>query len=1859
MSTEFLQPRSHVKALFVAFLGLLPAFAHALPSAIAAFSFDETSGDVVVDDSGNGNGGFLDGGIDWNPAGRFNGGVEFFGFLPNRISLGGLDIPGNALTITGWFRADDFGTRDARILAKATGTSDADQYIMLSTFLQAGQIRLRFRLKTDIGDTTTLIANSGNLSPNTFYHVAAVYDGTEMRLYLDGALVGSTPKTGDIAQNPNANMWIGNNEMGRRPFDGVLDNLRIYDQALTPSELADDATTPVNSQTPPPTAPATPTGATANATSSSAIDVTWVDQSNNETGFDVERAMGSSGPFVLISTTPADATTFTDQGLAPATQYCYRIRAINNTESSNYTSQVCATTQSVTGSPSAIAAFSFDETSGDVVVDDSGNGNGGFLDGGIDWNPAGRFNGGVEFFGFLPNRISLGGLDIPGNALTITGWFRADDFGTRDARILAKATGTSDADQYIMLSTFLQAGQIRLRFRLKTDIGDTTTLIANSGNLSPNTFYHVAAVYDGTEMRLYLDGALVGSTPKTGDIAQNPNANMWIGNNEMGRRPFDGVLDNLRIYDQALTPSELADDATTPVNSQTPPPTAPATPTGATANATSSSAIDVTWVDQSNNETGFDVERAMGSSGPFVLISTTPADATTFTDQGLAPATQYCYRIRAINNTESSNYTSQVCATTQSVTGSPSAIAAFSFDETSGDVVVDDSGNGNGGFLDGGIDWNPAGRFNGGVEFFGFLPNRISLGGLDIPGNALTITGWFRADDFGTRDARILAKATGTSDADQYIMLSTFLQAGQIRLRFRLKTDIGDTTTLIANSGNLSPNTFYHVAAVYDGTEMRLYLDGALVGSTPKTGDIAQNPNANMWIGNNEMGRRPFDGVLDNLRIYDQALTPSELADDATTPVNSQTPPPTAPATPTGATANATSSSAIDVTWVDQSNNETGFDVERAMGSSGPFVLISTTPADATTFTDQGLAPATQYCYRIRAINNTESSNYTSQVCATTQSAPPLVPAAPTQLNASVLSDVLISLDWIDQAQNENGFEVERAMGSAGSFSPIATTAANTAVFDDSGLTPATQYCYRVRAFNNAGNSDNSNEICATTDPSAPQIPNAPGGLTAVAMSEDRVNLAWTDESDDEIFFDIEQSNSTNGPFSPVAAAGENETAISFSGLQPNTMYCYRVRARNNAGASNYTSVACATTQGNSGGLPAPYAAFSYDAASGDLTNDDSGNGRVGFIEGGAARTPVGYYDGAIEFFGVLTNRINLGGLDIPGNALTITGWFRADDFGTRDARILAKATGTSDADQYIMLSTFLQAGQIRLRFRLKTDIGDTTTLIANSGNLSPNTFYHVAAVYDGTEMRLYLDGALVGSTPKTGDIAQNPNANMWIGNNEMGRRPFDGVLDNLRIYDQALSVGQLIIDAATPVQMGPPPPPPLAPGAAIATATTASTIDVSWADQSANESVFEIERSTNGSSGPYQMIATTSANTEIFSDSNLRPDTEYCYRVRAVNAGGASAPSSDDCATTQAAPPPPAPPVGLSADRNSAAQVTVSWSDQSGNETAFEIHRSTDGPMGSFALLTQVSSNTESYADTSASPSTTQFCYRVRAVNAGGESAFSNTDCATTTQQSNQVVLFDTGAIVVSESGPNYPNNYYGRVECQTHIPLPNMDYTSPVNLSFGTVYQRMDVIERTSTRNFRANQQLQEPGFNGDHWWPSMLNITDPAVYTVDHPWNSMRDATGLKQRWNNPPPLRLAFAVQGAGGGCAGHSGPNSDWDQADIFPMKIRFTWVLVPPGETFTGWESVVGAQRPYFSPLGRPFATYTGSVSVTMNTATTGSQIRYTLDGSEPNSGSALYSGPIVLTSTTTLKAKAFKAGIAASDTTSYLYIVN
>ena len=331
--------------------------------------------------------------------------------------------------------------------------------------------------------------------------------------------------------------------------------------------------------------------------------------------------------------------------------------------------------------------------------------------------------------------------------------------------------------------------------------------------------------------------------------------------------------------------------------------------------------------------------------------------------------------------------------------------------------------------------------------------------------------------------------------------------------------------------------------------------------------------------------------------------------------------PPPPPADPSGLTATANGSSQIDLSWTDNSSNEDNFKIERHSGD-GNFAEIATVGADVTSFGDTGLLASTTYTYRVFASNGASDSDYSNEASATTDDAPPtdctpgenhvigkvLTASSVEEEDGPIASandgdvetywesgDVTEGVpEWLhvdlEEALDVDSVAIVWESKNYATVYEIQTslddlnwTTAVSATKDDKGTDEHSFAAVSARyvriymtEFKKSSAKIGEFEVfgCAEQPTTTPA---APSGLTATTNGSSQIDLAWTDNANNETGFKIER-HSGDGSFTQIASIGANATSYSNGGLSVSTTYTYRVRATNGAGDSDYSNEASATT---------------------------------------------------------------------------------------------------------------------------------------------------------------------------------------------------------------------------------------------------------------------------------------------------------------------------------------------------------------------------------------------------------------------------------------------------------------------------------------------------------------------------------------------------------------------------------------------------------------------------------------------------------------------------------------------------------
>jgi chitodextrinase len=325
----------------------------------------------------------------------------------------------------------------------------------------------------------------------------------------------------------------------------------------TANNTASDVTAITSTvDTEPPSAPGTLTGA---AISGVQIDLSWGPATDNigVAGYRVERCLGlSCTSFVKLATTTS--TTFSDTGLTVNSGYTYTVRAVDAANNLGpYSNSVSVTT--LANDPTLVAAYGFDEGSGTSIADASANHLSGTLSNAV-WTIAGRYGNALSFNGtarvVVPDAAAL----HLTSAMTLEAWVNPSASPPGWVDVVYKGN-----DNYYLESGTSQNGAPGAG----ATAGSANVNAFGNASLPLTTWSHLAATYDGTTLRLYVNGTQAGSQPLTGALATSTNP-LEIGGNSLFGQFFTGVIDEVRVYNVALTPTQIQADMGTPVSQSVP-----------------------------------------------------------------------------------------------------------------------------------------------------------------------------------------------------------------------------------------------------------------------------------------------------------------------------------------------------------------------------------------------------------------------------------------------------------------------------------------------------------------------------------------------------------------------------------------------------------------------------------------------------------------------------------------------------------------------------------------------------------------------------------------------------------------------------------------------------------------------------------------------------------------------------------------------------------------------------------------------------------------------------------------------------------------------------------------------------------------------------------------------------------------------------------------------------------------------------------------------------------------------------------------------------------------------------------------
>lgn len=711
-----------------------------------------------------------------------------------------------------------------------------------------------------------------------------------------------------------------------------------------------------------------------------------------------------------------------------------------------------------------------------------------------------------------------------------------------------------------------------------------------------------------------------------------------------------------------------------------------------------------------------------------------------------------------------------------------------------------------------------------------------------------------------------------------------------------------------------------------------------------------------------------------------------------------------APTAPSTAVA-ATFPGYISVTWELAATDETSIELQRNVDSAG-YAALATLPAGTESYMDTDVDGGSSYLYRVRTVNAAGESAYVEVVAVAEPSA--ALPAQPTDLTAQRSSTDVV-LTWTDTASGGGtGYQVQRSEDQGQTWSTLtAVLDPGTETYTDTTSAAGTRYSYRVRVLDTV-NGDSAWSGQTTIVASALEVfegtdavPAAPFDLRANADSASQISLAWLDCSGDERGFHVYRRVKGVPPYARVASKGENVTSHTDTGLASSTTYEYVVTAWNQSGESAYSNVAEATTEAASApNAPSNLALALAERTALTVSWTDNASNETGFD---------------LELLDLSQNTSFQG--RVP--TANLTSWRFTPLPPNRTYRVRVRAY--REAAGVVSVSAWSNSA-------FATTLGSTNTLNAAENvrctNIEQNSMSvewehpHGNAV-DGFELQRSKNGF-----SNIFVVARIPLAGTTYAIDDAGLEP--GTTYHYRVVsfsgdDRAISA------TATGITSRPIAEAPDAPTDVTAEQWGGIRVRVTFADASDNEDGFTIYRKEGA--GAYAALAdlppaTSVGETIEYLDEDALSAGTWTYKVRSF-AGDQESDDSNEAEVTltegASAPDAPSSLVAYALDADTAL---LTWADNSDNEVAFEIERSTTSGSG-FTNISDVGVNVTEYVDSGLTASTTYY-YRVRAVNDTGNSAYTSEASVTTPSGAGTAAPTGPTSVTAVTTGPSSANVYW-----------------------------------------------------------------------------------------------------------------------------------------------------------------------------------------------------------------------------------------
>ena len=1229
-----------------------------------------------------------------------------------------------------------------------------------------------------------------------------------------------------------------------------------------------------------------PTNVTATRASESQVNLAWTDNATDETGYRVLRCTGAGCTnFATVATLAANAVSWSNSGLQVDTTYRYQIAPYKTASCAWQVSSATVEVVTTLLAPSAVTATVIDTTSIALAWTDNTAGETGFT--------VQRCTGsGCTSFATLTT-TAANATTFRDDAACASNTYRYQVLAVRSgswtstpSAATPDVTTGSPVAPGALAAVALSEGRVALTW-IDNTTDETGFRIERCQGAGCINFAAVSTVASGTTA--FVDPGVGPATTYRYQVAAVKAVSC----------AWSGVVSNVA-------------EATTP---------APPAPAGLGASAGGVSRVDLTWTDLTGSETGFAIERCDGPTpcaGAWTQVGMSSPNRTTFSDETACAASTYSYRVQAINHGLSNDHNSAWTARASV------AVSGFS----AGSVVEVK------------VTWTASMRSDfRDVRFYDEAAGTELGYWLKSKTDGSTATFWVQA---GANNAVRMywgnAVATDSSDAAAI--------AFDFKDTFRGQAIDATRWVEIDPDGSIAENNDLLLNDVADGWNKALISKSTFAHSDGRTfyadldiaADTAGNNHFMAGWEADQTSNASYTSLVHGLYWNNYLLTTYEKGAH------------------TGPNTQAYAASTRYEMLVEL--KATGAKYFVRGGAYASWTLVKET----TTYADTPLRVAfVQYSHQAsvhlaavlpgRLLTGTPGSTETSAgfvfdgtwETLFSNEAEATTPAAigPAALTATAITESGIRLAWQDVTPGEAGYTVSRCQGAdCTDFVQVASLAASTTTWDDSGLAVATPYRYIVAAF---GGTTCPWQAAAAAVGASTMTPPAPTNLAGTVANTTQINLSWTDTTGSEAGFTLQRcTGSACTNFADVASLAANTSTYSDTSVCNNATYRYRVRADNpawGAGSTDWSATATIV-------LPVASAPTSLSASriseikvrlawvrnttdeTGFVLERCAGTGCTDFVQVGTVGAGILTFDDATVVPSTTyiyrvraTKNATCPWTSGPSGSATITTTISAP------SGLSATAASTTQVNLSWTDNTASRTGSdVQRCTGTSCDFSVSSTWAAGTGTTYQDTEACKATTY---RYRVRATG-FAGPSPTS----------PWTS----------------------------AVTRATPT--------PAAPGSVVAKTPTDTTVVVSWTDQTTDETGFRVETCPGQGCTAWSTAGTAAAGATTFTVTGLAPTSWNTFRVVAFKT--ATCAWEVASATAQAFTA-PAAPSDLAAVALDSHVVLLSWSDRSSDEQAFEVQRLIFN--GLFVLRAVLPAGTTTFIDTIGVEAGKTYTYRVRAV--------------------------------------------------------------------------------------------------------------------------------------------------------------------------------------------------------------------------------------------------------------------------------------